>query len=226
VCRARRWYSLSCCCVLFIVRVLWWNAETGTVTQQRRRLVSHAAKRRRRRIKKKPSALRNWILLTHRSPSIVSVSALGTSEETHISSCWHPLSFIYAKRIQNLTRRTLFCWETNSTGEKKTIESASVGWWFGSCERHCCAYLFESILTWGVVSGGIMLYNVAYCSNYSPVNYHHQQQVCRSKSFLTCLYCCYTRIVSIFIITRATINNKSLSVLIIMSDYLYTIISE
>ncbi|KZS15172.1 Uncharacterized protein APZ42_019223 [Daphnia magna] len=24
-----------------------------------------------------------------------------------------------------------------------------------------------------------MLYNVAYCSNYSPVNYHHQQQVCR-----------------------------------------------
>ena len=103
----------------------------------------------------------------------------------------------YAKRIYtkldkaySLLLRNKFDWrKKKQLNRHQLVDGLAVA-------RHCCPYLFESILTWGVVSWGIMLYNVAYCSNYSPVNYHHQQQVCRSKSFLSCLYCCYTRIVS------------------------------
>ena len=149
-------------------------------------------------LKKKPSALRNWILLTHRSPSIVSVSALGTSEETRISSCWHPLSFIRETYIHKTWQGVLsFVKKQIRLAKKKTIESASVGWWFGSCETLLCLFIWIHFKhNFNRDGAFFMLYNVAYCSNYSPVNYHHQQQVCRSKSFLTCLYCCYTRIVS------------------------------
>ena len=94
-------------------------------------------------LKKKPSALRNWILLTHRSPSIVSVSALGTSEETRISSCWHPLSFIRETYIHKTWQGVLsFVKKQIRLAKKKTIESASVGWWFGSCETLLCLFIW------------------------------------------------------------------------------------
>lgn len=60
-----------------------------------------------------------------------------------------------------------------------------------------------------------MLYNVAYCSNYSPVNYHHQQQVCR-----------LTKALKTFFVTIATTSKILRYRVIIKTDKTLLVLME
>ncbi len=203
-----RAFVLGFCILLYILCVVYIASSCWGAMLKLERLrsnaadlwLTHAAKKGRRIKNKFKKKTRQFLTQRVTGSSYnasfhiqtrVSISALQKWREAHqilLTSPVHCLSSsnAYADLV------TVRCEGQIRAAKQNHFSIGSYQW--PVCVRHCfneCVtpgfesiplvgffcYLNRSKLDWWV--WGIMLYNVAYCSNYSTVNYHHQQQVCQ-----------------------------------------------